>query len=86
MEDTKDLTVPYVVFESTQARAERRDKRNGIVIIVLIVVLALSNLAWLYAWNQYDYVSETSSVNIDSQDGGNANYIGHNGDINNGTN
>ena len=42
-----------------------------------------SNIAWLWAWSSYDYVSE--EVSVDSQDGGNANYIGHDGDINNGT-
>jgi hypothetical protein len=34
------------------------------------------------AWNSYDYTSE--EVIIDSQDGGNANYIGNDGDIING--
>lgn len=72
--------VPYIVHEGTVARFERTIKRLIIVIIVTVVVLFASNMAWLYAWNLYDY----SDIVVDSQDGGNANYIGTSGIINNG--
>src|SRR5574344_2408294 len=41
-------------------------------IIVLSILLAVTNMAWLYEWNSYGY--ETYSV--ESMDDGNANYIG----------
>ena len=47
-------------------------------------LLFLTNALWLIAWNSYDYVDEYT-VDVDADDGGNANYIGNNGDIYNGT-
>lgn len=73
--------VPYIVFESTIARFERTIRRLIIVLLVVIAMLFISNALWVYEWTAYDY----KDVTIDSQDGGNANYIGANGNINNGT-
>ena len=75
-------SVPYIVHESSMARMERQIKRGWIALIVFVALLFASNGLWLLAWNSYDYTSE--EVNIDSQDGGNANYIGNDGDIVNG--
>ena len=72
--------VPYIVYQGTMARFERTIKRLIIVIVISILFLFASNALWIYEWNQYDY----SDVTVDSQDGGNANYIGANGYINNG--
>lgn len=49
--------VPYIVFEGEMARWERNSKRLTIIVIILIALLALSNGAWLYVWNQYDTYS-----------------------------
>ena len=76
--------VPYIVHESSMARMERQIKRLWIALIVAIVLLFASNAGWLYAWCQYDYSSEEIVVEQDAKDGGNANYIGNNGDIVNG--
>ena len=75
--------VPYLIYEATQARNERAVKRLVIALIIAIVLMFVSNAIWIYAGFQYDYISE--DITVDSQDGGNANYIGHDGDINNGT-
>lgn len=75
--------VSYLIYEATQARNERAVKRLVIALIIAIVLIFASNAIWLYAWLQYDYIGE--EITVDSQDGGNANYIGHDGDINNGT-
>ena len=59
----------------------------GILIAIVIVCICLifaSNAAWLYAWMQYDYTSKEVIVDVNSDDGGNANYIGNDGDIVNG--
>ena len=72
--------VPYIVYEGTIARFERTVKRLIIVLVITILLLFASNAIWVYEWCQYDY----SDVTVDSQDGGNANYIGANGYINNG--
>ena len=47
-------------------------KRLYIVIIILILLLFGSNMAWLYAWN------------LPSDNNSNANYINGEGDITNG--
>ena len=54
------------------------------IVIVCIFLLFASNAAWLYAWCQYDYSSDEIVVEQDAKDGGNANYIGNDGDIVNG--
>ena len=77
-------SVPYIVHESSMARMERQVKRGWIALIVAVCLLFASNAVWLYAWYQYDYSSEEIIVEQDAQDGGNANYIGNDGDIVNG--
>lgn len=79
MENDK-LTVPYIVYESAMDRAERRDRWLIFVIVFVITLLVASNIAWVVAWNQFDYVTDDYSIEVDS-DGGNANYIGQDGDI-----
>ena len=76
--------VPYIVHEASMARMERQIKRLWIAVIVAVCLLFASNAAWLYAWCQYDYSSNEIVVEQDAQDGGNANYIGNDGDIVNG--
>ena len=76
--------VPYIVHEAAMARNERNVKRMVIAIVTAIALLFASNALWLWAWMQYDYSSEEIIVEQDAQDGGNANYIGSDGDIVNG--
>lgn len=73
-------SVPFIVYEGTIARFERTIRRLIILVGITILLLFASNAIWIYEWNQYDY----SDVMVDSQDGGNASYIGANGYINNG--
>lgn len=75
--------IPYFVYERTMARFERTIKRLIIVIIIAVIALFASNMAWLYECNSYDY----ADVTVDSKDGGNANYLqaGASGVINNGS-
>lgn len=83
-DNNNNSTVPYFVYEGEQARNERTMERMLIALIVSVALMFASNLAWLIAWCQYDYSSEV--VEIDGGSGGNANYIGNDGDIYNGTN
>lgn len=75
--------VPYIVHESAVAREERHVKRLVISLIISIITLFLSNLGWLLYLSQYEFVEESIELTADS---GNANYIGNDGDINNGEN
>lgn len=66
--------VPYIVHEGVMARMERQFKRLFIATLALIAALFLTNGLWLYAWLQYDYVSETE-ITAD-QDGRGINIVG----------
>ena len=83
--DKEINSVPYVVHEGILSRMERSNKRMLIALIIAVALLFASNALWLYEWTQYDYCGETTSqdVTLESKDGI-ANYIGNNGDINNG--
>lgn len=84
--ENTNVTVPYVVHEATVARQERQIKRMWIALIVSISMIFFMNMAWIGAWTSYDYSSTTEEIIVeqDARDGGNNNYIGNNGDINNG--
>ena len=85
MENNDNIVMSRIAFERMQSKDERNDKWRNLTIIILIVLLVLTNAMWLWAWNQYDYVdTEEYSVDLDADDGGNANYIGNDGDIYNG--
>jgi hypothetical protein len=79
-----NTSVPYVVYESEAARHERTVKRLLVALLVSILLMVGTNLAWLYVWNQYDISSETYTIESDSDS--NANYLdsGTKGVINNG--
>ena len=88
MENKSIQPVPYIVYESAQARAERTSKRLIIALVIAILMVFISNAAWLWAWMQYDYTSDTTTtetVTVDGQDG-TANYANNGGSIINGTN
>jgi hypothetical protein len=74
-------SVPYIVHESSMARTERQVKRGWIALIVAVCLLFASNVAWLWALMQYDYESYEITADGDS----NANYIGQDGNIYNGS-
>lgn len=76
--------VPYIVYEGEQVRTERNVKRLIIALVVAILLIFASNVIWLYAWMQFDYVGEvTHTIDVDAEDGV-ANYVGRDGDIVNG--
>lgn len=82
MEEGK-MMIPYVVYESEQARNERTVKRLVTALITAIVVIFICNAAWLYSWMQYDYVYE-DTITLESDNKSSANFIGGSGVISNG--
>lgn len=76
--------VPYIVYESEAARHERTVRRLLTALLISILLMVATNMAWLWVFNQYDIVSEEYSV--ESGDDGNSNMLqaGMNGVINNG--
>lgn len=78
MEDYKK-DVPYIVYESEAARHERTVKRLLMALLITILLMVGTNLAWLYVWNQYDFTSE--SYTIENGEEGNA-LLGSGSDVN----
>lgn len=74
MNDEK-MYVPYIVYEGEMARQERHIKRLVVMLAVMLVLFFASNMAWLYVWNQYEYVDETTTIDA-QQDGEGVNIVG----------
>ena len=74
------MEVSQAAFEFTVEKMSQAMKRMLIIIIILIVALVGTNIAWILYESQY----ETETYQVQSDDG-NANYIGNDGDIHNGS-
>jgi hypothetical protein len=83
MDNNDMISMSRLAFERMQAKDERNDRWRNIIILVLIILLVVTNAMWLVAWNQYDYVDDYTTLEAD--DGSDANYIGNDGDIYNGS-
>ena len=84
MENNNDnIIMSRLAFERMQSKDERNDRWRNIIIVLLIVLLVATNAMWLWAWNQYDYVSDDYSIEAD-QDGDGINLVSG-GDLSYGT-
>lgn len=80
-----DMAVmPIAQHEKDQNRLMSIIKSLIAVIVILIVLLVGSNVAWLIYENSFEEVVTTEEVIVDADDNGNANYIGQDGNIYNG--
>lgn len=70
--------IPYYVHEGVVARMERTNRRLWILCIILIIILAVTNGAWIVYENSFEDIVVTQ----DNADGYN-NYVGNDGDITN---
>lgn len=71
--------VDYIVFEGEMARSERHIKRLWIALIIAVVAIIATNLAWLHYISQYDF--EDYDYTLSTRGGGNASFVGGDGDI-----
>lgn len=67
--------IPFIAFESVKASMERTIKRLWIVIIILIVLLCGSNVAWIAYEGQFEDVVVTQEVEQEADNGTNT-FIG----------
>lgn len=80
--------VPYIVHEAAMARQERHAKRLIIAFVVAILLGFASNMAWLWFFNQYEYVAGDSTVTTSTtytQDGKGLNIIGSDNEVSSGS-
>lgn len=61
--------IPYFAHEGIMARMERTIKRLWVLCIVLIILLAGSNAAWLWYESQYEDESTTVTQELNSDNG-----------------
>lgn len=54
-----DKVVDYLVFEQSQVRADRVNRRLWILCIILTIFLFGSNAGWIYYENQFTDISTT---------------------------
>lgn len=78
-------SMPIIIHESSMARSERTIKRLFIIIILLIVLLVGTNVAWLIYESQFEDI--TTTIKSDSEQGnaianysGDVTYYGESGD------
>lgn len=66
MDDNKVFSVPFVVYESSMSREERTIKRLFVALILTIVFLVGTNVAWVLYISQYevyDYDQDGDGIN-----------------------
>ena len=70
--------VPYIMHESAMARHERTIKRLWILLIILVLALVGSNLAWVMYEQSFEDISVEQEVDTGEGDafvaGGNLTY------------
>lgn len=71
--------VPYVVYRDQNSENRWVVERLVKALIWAVILVFLSNIAWLVAWNLYDYSSVETT--IDSEGDGIANYTGGDGGV-----
>lgn len=70
--EQKNDSVPYIVHEGILARFERIIKRLWIIILILIFLLAGTNICWVIYESQYQNVTSTEiNQSADNESDGN---------------
>lgn len=73
---TESLTIPYIVHEDDMARSERYNKRLWIAILILIVALVCSNVAWIVYESRFETIDVEQDVEQNARNGDNNNFVG----------
>ena len=73
--------IPFIAYEGAMSRFERINRRLWITVILLVVLLVGTNIAWLIYEAQFEGYETTVTQESDT---GNNNFIGNDGDITNG--
>lgn len=66
-------TISMAAHETIMSREDKKNRRLIWVVVLLIVALVATNIAWLVTWNSYEFVTEDYDY---SQDGAGINIIG----------
>jgi hypothetical protein len=74
MKETAD-NIPINAYESAMARMERANKRNFIIVIILILALIATNAGWIIYESQFETTETSTSIEA-KQDGDGINIVG----------
>ena len=74
--DKKAEPVPYIVHESAMARMERQAKRLWLVLILVIVLLVGTNVAWIWYESQFEVVETWQEVTQEADGDGVNRFVG----------
>lgn len=77
--ERKPDSVPYIVYSDTVANYHWVIKKLVWAIVIVVILLVVSNLAWLYVWQSYDYSS--TETTLESDGNSIANFTGGNGGV-----
>ena len=75
--ETDFVVIPYFVHEAEVMRMEKHSRRLWVIVLVLILALIFTNIAWLWYMNQYDFAEYDYE-----QDGYGVNIIGDGNGVN----
>lgn len=79
-EEKRTEPVSYIAFESMKATMERTVKRLWIIVLVLVILLFGSNVAWIIYESQFETVDSTEiNQDVDTVDG--SAFISGTGDV-----
>lgn len=78
MDDTKEKVTEEESFFAGLIESQKNDKKfYKFIILILMLIILAQGLYHEYQWSQFD------TIVVDGGEGGDANYIGNDGDINN---
>ena len=63
--------IPYIVHEGAVSRMERVNKRLIAIIVLLIVLLVSSNIAWMVYESQFEMCNVEQDVDQENEQGNN---------------
>lgn len=63
--------IPYIAFEAEMARMERIIRRLWALLLIAVLLLVASNVAWIEYERQFEVATETT-YEAESEAGGNA--------------
>ena len=69
--------IPYIVHEGAMSRMERVNKRLIAIIVLLIVLLVSSNIAWMVYESQFEMCNVEQDVDQENEQGNNIFVCGY---------
>lgn len=76
MKELLNETMSRAAHELDMARTERANRRLWVVVILLILMLVGSNLAWVYYENQFEDSVTTTTIDATQDGSGNNTVVG----------